>query len=69
MSEQRRVAVILVRHDTSQAAPSLADCRDLFLTGESSLARYFNDNTESWFDFAAFDFFGWYDVVLAAPPR
>ncbi|MEO8725588.1 MAG: hypothetical protein ABI383_05650 [Acidobacteriaceae bacterium] len=67
MSEQRRVAVILVRHDNSPA-PSLADCRDLFLTGDSSLARYFDDNTERWFDFAAFDFFGWYDVILAAPP-
>jgi hypothetical protein len=58
----------LVRHDASQAPPSVATCRDILSSGAWSVARYWTDNAESWFQFAAFDFFGWYDVQLPPPP-
>ena len=68
MSEQRKVAVILVRHDTSQTPPTIADCQALMLTGPNSVARYWQENTEGWVQFTAFDFFGPYDIMLPPPP-
>ena len=68
MSEPRRVAVLLVRNDPSQAPPPVTTCRDILSSGAWSVARYWTDNSESWFQFAAFDFFGWYDVQLPPPP-
>ncbi|HVK04859.1 MAG TPA: hypothetical protein VM490_15380, partial [Armatimonadaceae bacterium] len=68
MAEQRRVAVILARHDASLTPPTLDECRALMLTGQDSVARYWRQNTEDWFEFAAFDFFGPVDIMLPPPP-
>jgi hypothetical protein len=68
MGESRRIAVLLVRHDLSQLPPPVAVCRDLLSSGGWSVARYWTENSERWFQFAAFDYFGWYDVQLPAPP-
>jgi hypothetical protein len=67
MSEPRRFAVLLVRNDTSQTPPPIDDCRKLLSSGQWSVARYWSDNSEDWFQFAGFDYFGWYDVQL--PPK
>ncbi|HVL13224.1 MAG TPA: hypothetical protein VM529_11710 [Gemmata sp.] len=68
MAEQRRVAVILARHDASLTPPTLDECRALLLTGQDSVAGYWQQNTENWFAFAAFDFFGPVDIMLPPPP-
>ena len=67
MNEQRRVAVISVCHDDTPL-PSIPDCKALFLTGPDSIASYWRDNTDNWFEFPAFDFFGPYKIVLPPPP-
>ena len=69
MNEQRKVAVILVRHDLSQTPPTLAECQALMWSGQNSVARYWQENTEDWFQFAAFDFFGPYDIMRPPPPE
>lgn len=68
MSEQRRLAVIVVRNDTSTPQPNLADVMDLVLFSPSSIARYFKESAEDYFQFARLDFFGSYDVVLPMAP-
>src|ERR1700753_2893222 len=68
MSQSRRFAVLLVRNDTSLKPPDIATCQSILSLGTWSVARYWGDNSENWFQFAAFDFFGWYDVVLPPPP-
>lgn len=68
MSEARRVAVILVRHDAGVTPPTLDECRAVMLTGQESVARYWRENTEGWFEFPLFDFFGPYDIALPPPP-
>ena len=69
MNEQRKVAVILVRHDTSQTPPTIADCQALMLSGQNSVACYWQENTEDWIQFTAFDFFGPYDINRPPPPE
>jgi hypothetical protein len=69
MSEQRKIAVILVRSDTSLTPPTIADCKALMLSGQNSIARYWQENTYNWFQFTAFDFFGSYDIMLPPPPN
>lgn len=68
MSQPRRFAVLLIRHDTSRTPPDRATCQSILSLGTWSVARYWSDNSENWFQFAAFDFFGWYDVALPPPP-
>lgn len=64
MSEQRHLAVIVVRNDTRQPRPNMADVMDLVLYSPSSVARYFRESAEDYFQFATVDFFGPYDVTL-----
>src|SRR2546423_168751 len=68
MSEQRRIVVLLVRHDSSMNPPAVADCMNLLSSGLWSIGRYWTDNTADWINFAAFDYFGWYDIQLPPPP-
>lgn len=68
MSEQRRIAVIVIRHDLSAPVISLDEVQRIFITNERSVFRYWRDNAENWFQFSPIDFFGPYDVTLPSPP-
>jgi hypothetical protein len=68
MGEARKVAVILVRHDISVPSPTIDDCRSILLTGQDSVIRYWQDNTENWFEFPVCDFFGTYNISLPPGP-
>jgi hypothetical protein len=67
MNEQRRVAVIAVCHDGSPLT-GLEDVKALFLASPDSVANFWRGNTEDWFEFTAFDFFGPYGITLPPPP-
>jgi hypothetical protein len=68
MSEQRRLAIIVVRNDPTTPLPNLADVMDLVLFSPSSIARYFKESAEDYFQLSRVDFFGPYDVTLPAAP-
>ncbi|WP_256796403.1 hypothetical protein [Terrabacter sp. Ter38] len=69
MSEQRRLAVVLVRNDASAAYPpvTIEQATRLMLSDQSSVFRYWDENAEGWFTFSRLDFFGSYDVTLPPP--
>jgi hypothetical protein len=68
MPESLRIAVILANHDPAETPPTLNDCRQMMLTGPDSVMRYWADNTEGWFEFPLFDFFGPFTVAIPPPP-
>ena len=68
MAEQRRIAVLVVRDDATRPWPSMADVQQLVLYGGSSIARYFRETAEDWFQLSPLDFFGPFDVTLPPPP-
>jgi hypothetical protein len=68
MGIERKIAVLIVRHDPSTPFLVLSECQRLILTGTNSVVRYWSEQSENWFRFPVCDFFGPYDVVLAPPP-
>jgi hypothetical protein len=68
MSEQRRIAVIVIRHDMTVAQLTLDQARSVFVNNQNSVLRYWRENAENWFQLSPIDFFGPYDVTLPAPP-
>ena len=69
----RRIAVVLVR-DTQNGgggptlpSTALSECQVLLESGEYSVANFWRDNTENWFDFS-FGYFGPYQVALEPAP-
>lgn len=68
MSEPRKFAVILARHDVSTMPPTVADVRTFLRSSPYAVTRYWQDTTNDWITFDQFDVFGWYDVALPMPP-
>ena len=59
--------MISVCHDNTPLS-DIPECKALLLTGPDSVASYWRENTDNWFEFPAFDFFGPYQIMLPPPP-
>ena len=68
MSEVRKFAVILVRHDLNQPIPTMEECKKLFVKSRYSIVNYWQENSDRWLDLSTFDFYGPFDVMLPTPP-
>jgi hypothetical protein len=64
----RKIAVIAARHDPTTPFLTLDECRKLFIGDENSVFSYWSEQSENWFTFPGVDFYGPYDIALAAPP-
>jgi hypothetical protein len=68
MSEHRRLAVLIVRNDTSVAPVTPEQAKRLVVNDQSSIFRYWRENAENWFSISPPDIFGSYDVTLTPSP-
>jgi hypothetical protein len=64
MARPFKLAIVRARHDTTVSTLPDDVCREMLMTGEQSVLRYWEDITNGWFDFVDSAMFPWVDFVI-----